>query len=186
MRVAEKIRRCPESARTMKSNVLDQFGDAHLESAGNPAQRGQRNGLLAALDPPHVIGVEIGLFSQLFLAESSMFPLFTDGCAKDDAVIRTRTHHYTQPQTERRLYTVKRMIFLLHWRQYVGQWRPVYENLDRNRAFGRAETPVLHCSGERNFHTTNDKECVVSRWPKTFKSRILQSVAGLVSGNRVL
>jgi hypothetical protein len=103
----------------MKSNVLDQFGDAHLEGAGNSAQRGQRNVLLAALDPAHVIGVEIGLFSQLFLAESRMFPLFTNGCAKDDAVIRTRAHRYTQPQTERALYTAKRMILLLHWRQLV-------------------------------------------------------------------
>jgi hypothetical protein len=45
--------------------------------------------------------------------------LFTDGCAKDDAVIRTRAHPYKQPQTHQALYTAKRMIFLLHFRQRV-------------------------------------------------------------------
>ena len=103
----------------MKSNILDQFGDAHLDGAGNSPQRGQRNVLLAALDPAHVIGVKLGLFGQLLLAESGAVPLFTDGCAKDDTVIRTRPHRYTQHQTRRALYTAKRMILLLHWRQYV-------------------------------------------------------------------
>jgi hypothetical protein len=51
------------------------------------------------------------------LAESSAIPFFTDGCAKDDTVIRTRPHHYTQPQTHLVLYTAKRMILLLHWWQ---------------------------------------------------------------------
>ena len=97
----------------MKSNVLDQFGDAHLDGAGNSAQRGQRNVLFAALDPAHVIGVKIGLFGQLFLAQSSTFPFFTDGCAKNDAVIRTRAHPYKQPETHQSLYTAKRIIFFI-------------------------------------------------------------------------
>ena len=41
LRFGEKTSRCPESARAMKSNVLDQFGDTHFEGAGNPAQRGK-------------------------------------------------------------------------------------------------------------------------------------------------
>jgi hypothetical protein len=103
----------------MKSNILDQFGHAHFEGAGNSAQRGQRNVLFTPLDPAHVIGVKVGLFGQLLLAQSSTFPLFTDGCAKDDTVIRARSHPHKQPQTHQALYTVKRMIFSLHFWQRV-------------------------------------------------------------------
>ena len=95
----------------MKSNILDQFGDAHLEGAANSPQRGQRNVLFAPLDPAHVIRVKVGLFGQFLLAQTSTFPFFTDGCAKNDPVIRTRAHAYKQPQTHQTLYTAKRMIF---------------------------------------------------------------------------
>ncbi len=103
----------------MKSNIFHQFREAHFKSVGNAPQRGQRDVLLTAFDPAHVIGVKFGLFRQLLLAESGAVPLFTDGCAKDDTVIRTRPHRYTQPQTRRLLYTAKRMILLLHFRPCV-------------------------------------------------------------------
>jgi len=103
----------------MKSNVLDQFGDMHLESVGNSPQCGQGNVLFAPLHPAHVIWVKVGLFGQLLLAQSSMFPFFTNGCAKNDAVIRARAHPCTQPQTHQVLYTAKRMIYLLQLRQPV-------------------------------------------------------------------
>jgi hypothetical protein len=45
--------------------------------------------------------------------------LFADCCTKDDTVIRTLPHRYTQPQMRRVLHTAKRMILSLHWRQYV-------------------------------------------------------------------
>jgi len=104
------------TARVMRSNIPGQFSDTDFEGAGNSPQRSQRNVLLAALDPAHVIGVKAGLFGQLLLAESGARPLFTDGCAKDDTIIKTRPHPHTQPQTCRALYTAKRMILSLHWR----------------------------------------------------------------------
>lgn len=103
----------------MKSNIFHQFRKTYLEGAGNAPQSGQRNVLLAALDAAHVIGMKFGFFGQLLLAESGTVPLFTDGCAKYDTVIRTRPHRYTQLQMNRVLYTAKRMILLLHLRQYI-------------------------------------------------------------------
>ena len=100
----------------MKSNVLDQFGDVHLEGAGNPPQRCQRNMLLATLYPSHIIRMKPGLFGQLLLAESSTLPVFADGGAKNDTIIKTRPHRYRQAQTGPSLYTAKRMIFLLRCR----------------------------------------------------------------------
>jgi len=94
----------------MKSNILNQFGDAHLEGAGDSPERSQRNMFLATLDAAHVIRVKLGLFGQLLLAQPRALPLFADSCAKNNTVIRTRPHRTTQPQSSRALYTAKRMI----------------------------------------------------------------------------
>lgn len=107
------------STKAMKSDVLHQIGHARLDGAGNPPQRRQRNMLLAPLDPSHVVRMKPGLFGQLLLAESSALPVFADGGAKNDTIIKTRPHRYTQPQTSAALYTAKRMIFCLRCRRLV-------------------------------------------------------------------
>jgi hypothetical protein len=46
--------------------------------------------LLTALDSSDIIRMEISLFGETFLAQMSPHPLFADGSAKDDTVIRGR------------------------------------------------------------------------------------------------
>ena len=53
--------------------------------------------LLPALNPSDVVGMQIGLFGEAFLAEMSSRPLFADGGTKNDAVIRGR-HSLTGKQ----------------------------------------------------------------------------------------
>jgi hypothetical protein len=123
----------------VKLNILHQFSNATSEGFGDSQQSRQGDMLFAAFDPTHIIGMKVGPFGQLFLAQPHPLPLLTDGCSKNDTVIRTRPHRYTQPQTVRALYTAKRMIFL--WFSYCiggnmfynrGQ---LYENRDRKRPF---------------------------------------------------
>jgi len=60
--------------------------------------------LLPALNPSDVVGMQIGLFGEAFLAEMSSRPLFADGGTKNDAVIRGR-HSLKQKQRLARIST---------------------------------------------------------------------------------
>jgi hypothetical protein len=97
--------------------------------------------------------MKVGLFSQLLLAESNTFPLFTDSSAKDDTVIGTGPHRYTQPQTRDLLYTAKRMILLLQWRRFHAQLRRLNETDGAKRPFGCTPTPVFY--SKRTFVTAS-------------------------------
>jgi hypothetical protein len=67
--------------------ICNEIANTDLQRRGYPAEGYQRNVFFPAFDTTKVVRVQISFFGQSLLRQLCALPVFTDGCAKDSAII---------------------------------------------------------------------------------------------------
>ena len=76
----------------------DEIADPNTEGFGDPSQRLNRNLIFGALDIADIIPRQVRFFCKLFLAQTSLDPLGTDGFAENSGCFAASRHNLTAKQ----------------------------------------------------------------------------------------
>lgn len=73
--------------RANHSEFQEQFVRTHIERLGDPQKNGERRGTFTALNPAHIIRMNIGFFGKGFLTKPSFLPIPYHGLTDNVALI---------------------------------------------------------------------------------------------------
>lgn len=161
--------------RRWASKFHKQFVRMNIEGLGNPDENFYGGGTLTAFDSAHVIGVNVGLLRECFLAELRSFAM-PEHCFADDFAFRFLSHHWLRKQNRDKVTTHApcRMVY----------FRACYSPSNRSKnSMSEAETVTL-IRGMRNSGTENSFQRSAARLAHLFPPTFPLSKAASISGEK--